>query len=135
MKRRRRKKSSFVPGPRVLVVVTGSIAAYKACELLRRLQDRGADVRVAMTPNAAHFVSPMTFAALSGHRVLHSSFDDAFPERIAHVRWAEESEVLPEELSPPAEQLQRISSSPHNSPYTSQDLRVMFYRRPEKLSF
>jgi len=83
-----------VPGPRVLVVVTGSIAAYKSCEVVRRLQDRGVDVRVAMTPNAARFVSPLTFAALSGHRVLHDSFDDARPERIAHVRWAEECDVL-----------------------------------------
>lgn len=80
--------------PRVVLVVTGSIAAYKACEVVRRLKDRGMEVRVAMTPNAAAFVSPLTFAALSGHRVLHSSFDDDRPERIAHVRWAEECDVF-----------------------------------------
>jgi phosphopantothenoylcysteine decarboxylase/phosphopantothenate--cysteine ligase len=79
---------------RVLIAVTGSIAAYKSCEIVRRLQDQGADVRVAMTDNAARFVSPLTFAALSGHRVLHSSFDDPRPERVAHVRWAEECDVL-----------------------------------------
>jgi phosphopantothenoylcysteine decarboxylase/phosphopantothenate--cysteine ligase len=83
-----------MPGPRVLLAVTGSIAAYKACEVARRLQDRGVEVRVAMTPNATRFVSPLTFAALSGHRVLHSSFDDDRPERIAHVRWAEECDVF-----------------------------------------
>jgi phosphopantothenoylcysteine decarboxylase/phosphopantothenate--cysteine ligase len=83
-----------VPGPRVLLAVSGSIAAYKACEVVRRLQDRGVDVRVVMTPNAARFVSPLTFAALSGHRVLTSSFDDPEPERIPHVRWAEESDVF-----------------------------------------
>lgn len=83
-----------MPGPRVLIVVTGSIAAYKTCEVIRRLQDRGVDVQVAMTPNAARFVSPLTFAALTGHRVLHRSFDDDKPERIAHVRWAEECDAL-----------------------------------------
>ncbi len=83
-----------MPGPRVLLVVTGSIAAYKACEVVRRLQDRGVDVRVAMTRNAGEFVSPLTFAALSGHRVLVSSFDDERPERMPHVRWAEESDAF-----------------------------------------
>ncbi len=83
-----------MPGPRVLLAVTGSIAAYKACEVVRRLRDRGVDVRVAMTPNAARFVSPLTFAALTGRRVLSSSFDDPEPERIAHVRWAEEADVF-----------------------------------------
>jgi phosphopantothenoylcysteine decarboxylase/phosphopantothenate--cysteine ligase len=83
-----------VPGPRVLIAVTGSIAAYKTCEVIRRLQDRGVEVRVAMTPNAAQFVSPLTFAALSGNRVLQSSFEDGRPERIAHVRWAEECDAL-----------------------------------------
>lgn len=83
-----------MPGPRVLIAVTGSIAAYKTCEVVRRLRERGVGVRVAMTPNAGRFVSPLTFAALTGHRVLHSSFDDPRPERIAHVRWAEECDAL-----------------------------------------
>jgi len=82
-----------VPGPRVLIVVTGSIASYKTCEVIRRLQDHDVGVRVAMTRNAARFVSPLTFAALSGHRVIESSFDDPAPERIAHVRWAEECDA------------------------------------------
>ena len=80
--------------PRVLLAVTGSIAAYKACEVVRRLQDRDVEVRVAMTRNAGKFVSPLTFAALTGHRVLHSSFDDDRPEQIPHVRWAEETDAF-----------------------------------------
>ena len=80
--------------PRVLLVVTGSIAAYKACDVVRRLQDRDVDVRVAMTRNAGEFVSPLTFAALTGHRVLNSSFDDECPELIPHVRWAEETDAF-----------------------------------------
>jgi len=72
----------------IVLAVTGSIAAYKACEVLRRLQDAGAAVRVVMTRSAAEFVSPLTFAALSGHRVVSGSFEDPQPERLAHIRWA-----------------------------------------------
>jgi phosphopantothenoylcysteine decarboxylase/phosphopantothenate--cysteine ligase len=75
-------------GEDIVLAVTGSIAAYKACEVLRRLQDAGADVRVVMTRNAAEFVSPLTFAALSGHRVISGSFEDPKPERLSHIRWA-----------------------------------------------
>ena len=83
-----------MPGSRVLLVVTGSVAAYKACEVLRRLQDCDVEVRVAMTQNAGKFVSSLTFAALSGHRVLVNSFEDERPERIPHIRWAEESDAF-----------------------------------------
>ena len=83
-----------MPGSRVLLVVTGSVAAYKACEVLRRLQDRDVEVRVAMTQNAGKFVSSLTFSALSGHRVLVNSFEDERPERIPHIRWAEESDAF-----------------------------------------
>lgn len=55
--------------PTVLLGVTGCIAAYKACEILRGLQKAGVDVRVVMTRNASEFVGPTTFAALSHHPV------------------------------------------------------------------
>jgi phosphopantothenoylcysteine decarboxylase/phosphopantothenate--cysteine ligase len=82
------KEAGRLVGKEVVLAVTGSIAAYKACEVLRRLQDAGAVVRVVMTRNAAEFVSPLTFAALSGHRVISGSFQDPHPERLAHIRWA-----------------------------------------------
>jgi len=56
-------------GRRVLLHVSGSIAAYKACEIVTLLRRRGADVRVAMTEAATRFVSPVTFQSLSGHAV------------------------------------------------------------------
>ena len=59
----------------VLLGVTGGIAVYKAAEIVRELQKRGYDVRVVMTSNAAHFVSPLTFAALSHHEALVDEFD------------------------------------------------------------
>ena len=83
-----------MPEPRVVLAVTGSIAAYKACEVLRRLRERGVDVRVAMTRNAAEFVGPLTFAALSGHEVLHDTFAGGHPEKLPHIRWAEECDAF-----------------------------------------
>ena len=51
----------------VVLGVTGGIAAYKACEILRLLQKQGIDVFVVMTKNACRFVAPLTFETLSGH--------------------------------------------------------------------
>ena len=56
-------------GRLIAVGVTGSIAAYKAAELVRRLRDEGADVVVLMTPSATRFVGDLTFAALTRHPV------------------------------------------------------------------
>ena len=78
--------------PRVALFVTGGIAAYKACEVLRGLQKAGCEVRVAMTEAASKFVGPVTFEALSGHRVVTTLFDD--PETpIPHIELAEWAEL------------------------------------------
>ena len=77
---------------RVLLGVTGCIAAYKACEILRELQRRGCDVEVVMTESATRFVSPYTFSALSGRPALVDNFqseEDAIP----HIRAAEDCDV------------------------------------------
>ena len=52
-------------GKKILLGVSGGIAAYKSCELLRLLQKKGAEVRVCMTEAATQFVAPLTFASLS----------------------------------------------------------------------
>lgn len=77
---------------KIVLGVSGGIAAYKAPELVRRLRDRGADVRVILTPNAARFVSPLSLAAVSDHGVIVEQWGD--PERggVDHIelaRWAE----------------------------------------------
>jgi len=80
----------------VLLGVCGGIAAYKSAELLRRLQDAGADVRVVMTAAAMEFITPLTFQALSGHPV-HTVLLDAQAEagtddgmdHIELARWAD----------------------------------------------
>jgi phosphopantothenoylcysteine decarboxylase/phosphopantothenate--cysteine ligase len=81
---------------RVLVVVTGCIAAYKAAEVLRGLQKADCDVRVAMTEHATEFVGPITFEALSGHPVVTDLFRASTP--IPHIEltdWAELVCVVP----------------------------------------
>ncbi len=72
-------------GRKILLGVTGSIAAYKAVEIVRRLRDRGAEVRVAMTKNATHFVSRLTFETLSGFPVLFDEFAGGERTSIGHI--------------------------------------------------
>ena len=60
---------------RILLGVTGGIAAYKSAELLRRLRDAGAEVQVVMTAGARRFVTPQTFQALSGRPVRSDLWD------------------------------------------------------------
>jgi phosphopantothenoylcysteine decarboxylase/phosphopantothenate--cysteine ligase len=75
----------MMPGKRILLGVTGSIAAYKAVEILRGLQEQGAEVRVVMTGNACRFVSKLTFEALSGFQVLTDDYDPHEREPIGHI--------------------------------------------------
>lgn len=85
-------------GQRVLLGVSGGIAAYKAAELVRRLGDAGATVRVVMTEGAAHFVTPLTFQALSGNPVRTSLWDESAEAAMGHIelaRWADRVVVAP----------------------------------------
>ncbi len=75
----------MLSGKRILLGVTGSIAAYKAVDLLRRLKDLGADVRVVMTKNATRFISPLTFETLSGQAVLSGQFQNWKQGGIGHI--------------------------------------------------
>ena len=64
------QSNADLTGRRVLIGVTGGIAAYKTATVVSRLSQRGCDVRVAMTEAATKFVTPLTFEALSGHPVV-----------------------------------------------------------------
>lgn len=79
----------IVYGRRILLGVTGSIAAYKAVELLRRLKERGAEVHVVMTRNAEHFVSRLTFETLSGRPVLYDEFSGRDRTAIGHIEFTD----------------------------------------------
>jgi phosphopantothenoylcysteine decarboxylase/phosphopantothenate--cysteine ligase len=83
--------SSPLAGRRVLLGVTGGIAAYKAAYLARLLRDRGAEVQVVLTPAATRFVGPDTFAALTGREVYSDVFEH--PEAVLHVRLAREADA------------------------------------------
>jgi len=78
---------------KIIVGVTGGIAAYKASELVRILVKAGAVTHVAMTANAAEFVSPLTFEALSGNRVILEMFDPG-TQPMAHITWGQESDLI-----------------------------------------
>jgi len=83
---------------RILLGVSGGIAAYKSCELVRRLRDLDAQVRVVMTESATHFVSPTTFQALSGQSVRVSLWDEQAEAAMGHIelaRWAERILIAP----------------------------------------
>jgi phosphopantothenoylcysteine decarboxylase / phosphopantothenate---cysteine ligase len=82
----------------IVLGVSGGIAAYKTPELVRRLRDIGADVRVILTPNAARFVSPLALAAVSNHGVITEQWGDAAHGGVDHIelaRWAELLLVAP----------------------------------------
>ena len=83
---------------RILLGVSGGIAAYKSAELVRRLRDAGAEVRVVLTENAARFVSPLTFQALSGQPVRSGLWDEAAEAAMGHIelaRWAQRIVIAP----------------------------------------
>ncbi|TVP88428.1 MAG: bifunctional phosphopantothenoylcysteine decarboxylase/phosphopantothenate--cysteine ligase CoaBC [Pseudomonadaceae bacterium] len=77
---------------RVILGVSGGIAAYKSAELVRRLRDAGAEVRVVMTQSAREFITPLTLQALSGHPVHGDLLDPAAEAAMGHIelaRWAD----------------------------------------------
>lgn len=76
-------------GKRVALGVTGGIAAYKAAEVLRGLQRAGCVVRVAMSPRACEFITPLTFRALSGSHVIVDDYAPDNPDPIAHITFSQ----------------------------------------------
>jgi phosphopantothenoylcysteine decarboxylase / phosphopantothenate---cysteine ligase len=88
----------LTPKTRILLGVTGGIAAYKSPDLVRRLMERGADVQVVMTGAAQRFVSPMSFQAVSGRPTRSDLWDDAAEAAMGHIelaRWAQLVLVAP----------------------------------------
>ncbi len=85
-------------GRRIILGVSGGIAAYKAAEYARNLINLGALVKVVLTENGAKFISPLTFSALTGDRCVTSMFDEKAKSPIPHIsiaRWGELLLVLP----------------------------------------
>jgi len=83
---------------RILIGVTGGVAAYKSADTIRRLRDAGADVRVIMTTGAGHFITPLTLQAVSGHPVHQDLLDTGAEAGMGHIdlaRWADAVLVAP----------------------------------------
>lgn len=82
------------PSKKILVGITGGIAAYKTCEIIRELKRNHADVRVVITEAGAKFVTPMTLATLSEHPVLTGMFDDDASKTTVHIEFARWADVI-----------------------------------------
>jgi phosphopantothenoylcysteine decarboxylase/phosphopantothenate--cysteine ligase len=80
-------------GKKIVLGVTGSIAAYKSAELVRQLKKAGAVVRVVMTANATRFVTPLTFETLSGNRVIWDMFSQ-YGTSIDHISLGQDSDLI-----------------------------------------
>jgi phosphopantothenoylcysteine decarboxylase / phosphopantothenate---cysteine ligase len=81
-------------GKRILLGVTGGIAAYKAAELVRLLKKNGADVRAVMTDSGAQFVSPVTLQALSGNPVHTSMWDQSIANGMPHIELSRDCDLI-----------------------------------------
>lgn len=88
----------FLSGKHIVLGITGGIAAYKSAELVRRLREQGAAVRVVMTAGAVEFITPLTLQALSGNPVATDLLDPAAEAAMGHIelaRWADAVLVAP----------------------------------------
>ncbi|WP_406345379.1 bifunctional phosphopantothenoylcysteine decarboxylase/phosphopantothenate--cysteine ligase CoaBC [Streptomyces sp. NBC_00648] len=85
-------RGDAVDKPKVVLGVSGGIAAYKACELLRRLTESGHDTRVVPTASALHFVGAATWSALSGHPVSTEVWNDV--HEVPHVRIGQQADLV-----------------------------------------
>jgi len=79
---------------RILLIVGGGIAAYKALDLIRRLRERGASVRAVMTPAAQEFVTPLSVGALTADHVFTDLFDRQDEQDVGHIRLARDTDLI-----------------------------------------
>ena len=86
--------TAMLSGKRVLLVIGGGIAAYKALDLIRRLRERGATVRCILTQGAQQFVTPLAAAALAGQRAHTDLFDREDEADIGHIRLARDADIV-----------------------------------------
>ena len=81
-------------GKRVLLIITGGIAAYKCLDLIRRLRERGVQVRPVMTKGAQEFITPLSVGALAADKVYLDLFDREAEQDIGHIRLARECDLV-----------------------------------------
>lgn len=84
----------MLAGKRILLVITGGIAAYKSLDLIRRLRERGAAVRCVLTAGGAQFVTPLSVAALSHDKVYSDIFSLTDEAEMGHLRLSQEADLV-----------------------------------------
>lgn len=106
------------PPRKIILGVTGGIAAYKAADLCSKLIQLAAEVRVAFSPNAHRFIAPLTFEALSGNPVYQNVFDTQTAYRMEHIEWARWADAL---LIAPAsaDTIARLATGQADDPITT----------------
>lgn len=82
------------PAVKILLGVTGGIAAYKSADLVRRLKEKSFEVRVVMTESAKNFITPMTMQAVSGNPVHHELFDSHAEAAMGHIELAKWADII-----------------------------------------
>jgi len=93
-KKRNLKEDKPFSGRKIVLGITGSIAAYKACGIVSCLKELGAEVFVVMTRSATHFVTPLTLQTLSGNRVYLNLFDLSEEWKLEHISLAERADLI-----------------------------------------
>ena len=91
---RHRRRERSASGPRILLIIGGGIAAYKSLDLIRRLRERGAAVRVILTKAAQEFITPLSAGTLAGEQAFTDLFDAKFELDVGHVRLAREADIV-----------------------------------------
>lgn len=84
----------MLEGKRILLIISGGIAAYKSLDLIRRLKERGGNVRCVLTRAAAEFVTPLTVSALSGERVFGDLFSLTDEHEMGHIQLSRDADLL-----------------------------------------
>jgi phosphopantothenoylcysteine decarboxylase/phosphopantothenate--cysteine ligase len=84
----------MLAGKRILLVISGGIAAYKSLDLIRRLRERGARVRAILTRGGAEFVTPLSVAALTGDKVYQDLFSLTDESEMGHIRLSREADIV-----------------------------------------
>src|SRR5690242_17340252 len=91
---KQRTATTSEDGPRIVLIIGGGIAAYKALDLIRRLQERGARLRCILTAAAQHFVTPLAVSALTGERAFTDLFDPQSEFDVGHIRLARDADLI-----------------------------------------
>ena len=88
------RRAHRMSGPRILLVIGGGIAAYKACELVRLIRKAGGEVTCVLTEGGQQFVTPMALAALSENKVYTSLFDLKDEVEMGHIQLSREADLV-----------------------------------------